>query len=124
VEFEDTLCNDYLKFQNLKPEKTKNKISISKVYYCDKSNQKLAYLFFLSSKEFTTCVLESQMLNEAKFYEYENTEISIIELQFKENKWIFKNLTYNLDDEKFYASYKISYGIDSKKHLELFSLLI
>ena len=96
VEFEDTLCNDYLKFKNLKPEKTKNKISISKVYYCDKSNQKLAYLFFLSSKEFTTCVLESQMLNEAKFYEYENTEISIIELQFKENKWIFKNLTYNL----------------------------
>jgi hypothetical protein len=36
---------------------------------------------------------------------------------------VVKNLTYNLDDEKFYASYKISYGIDSKKHQELFSLL-
>jgi len=96
-EFEDTLSAEYLKIMyNLEYGTLKNNISASITYYYTIKKEPHAVILFQHVKEIPAVVLQKGSNISLKSYEFDNATMSILELQFKEDKWNLKKHTENL----------------------------
>jgi len=96
MEFEDETYSEFLKSTNRHgPGLLKKNISASNIYYCTVNVEPHAVIFFHHIEE-TPPYIEMSPTSHIKDYEFNNSRLSILELQFTQNKWNLKKHTENL----------------------------